>query len=109
MDVALSMGSYRHQLVDAAQLSACIRCFKYKLLKTELVIGLSVMSATANLMATVKKLSAHARGTLTKKRDNAMRCQETLYQLLCEIWEGQVAHVSHSCYVHSQTAASLSK
>ena len=39
----------------------------------------------------VKKLSAHARGTLTNNRDNAIRCKEALYQLFCEIWEGQVA------------------
>ena len=120
MGVALSMGSCRHDLVDAAQLSARLRYFnastKNKLLKTELVLGGSVMSATANLMATakckeveaVKKLSAQARGTLINNRDNAIRCKEALYQLFCEILGGQVAPVPHSSYVHIQMAVVLS-
>ena len=57
----------------------------------------------------VKKLSEHARGTLTNNRDNAIRCKEALYQLFCEIWEGQVAPVPHSSYVHIQMAVILSK
>ena len=83
----------------------------------ELVLGVSVMSATASLMATAKckevgssqKVSAHTRGTLTNNKDNAIRCKEALSQLLCEIWEGQVAPVPNSSYVHSQMAVILSK
>ena len=58
MGVALSMGSYKHDLLDAAQKNASLRYFnastKNKLLKTELVLGGSVMNATASLMATAK-------------------------------------------------------
>ena len=86
-------------------------------MKTELVLGGSVMSVTASSMATAKckevgssqKLSAHVRGTLTNNRDNAIRCKEALYQVFCEIWEGQVAPVPHSSYGHIQMAILLSK
>ena len=30
------------------------------------------------------------RGAPSDNRDNAIRCKEALYQLLCEIWEGQL-------------------